>query len=128
MNSWRVPRNTVVAQSPTGPLLFGRHHAPRDSLQSPARRLSTRGLATLRYDESRGLLTAGRDGNGYRDYGEDDLWVLRQIQVLQDRGSSWKTGAGPLHIADLQHVRDLLQRELGQAEAGSLQQELAEVR
>ncbi|ARF57910.1 MerR family transcriptional regulator [Streptomyces gilvosporeus] len=102
----------------------------------------------LRYYESRGLLTAGRDGNGYRDYGEDDLRVLRQIQVLQGLGfeledtrpfveclqAGHPTGdACPASldayrrklaeldrcIADLQHVRDSLQRQLGRAEAES---------
>lgn len=41
---------------------------------------------TLRYYEARGLLTAGRDGNGYRAYDEDDLRLLRQIRTLQDFG------------------------------------------
>ncbi|GAA0661091.1 MerR family transcriptional regulator [Kitasatospora atroaurantiaca] len=41
---------------------------------------------TLRYYESRGLLPARRSGNGYRAYGEEDLRLLRQIQLLQDFG------------------------------------------
>ncbi|MDT0317290.1 MerR family transcriptional regulator [Streptomyces millisiae] len=41
---------------------------------------------TLRYYESRGLLRSRRAGNGYRDYDEDDLRQLRQIQTLQDFG------------------------------------------
>ncbi|MFK0196096.1 MerR family transcriptional regulator [Streptomyces lavendulae] len=41
---------------------------------------------TLRYYESRGLLAARRTGNGYRDYDEDDLRLLRQIRTLQDFG------------------------------------------
>ncbi|MBT2403934.1 MULTISPECIES: MerR family transcriptional regulator [unclassified Streptomyces] len=41
---------------------------------------------TLRYYESRGLLPARRDGNGYRTYDEDDLRMLRQIRMLQDFG------------------------------------------
>lgn len=41
---------------------------------------------TLRYYESRGLLPARRDGNGYRTYDEDDLRLLRQIRTLQDFG------------------------------------------
>jgi DNA-binding transcriptional MerR regulator len=40
----------------------------------------------LRYYESRGLLTAGRNGSGHRTYGEDDLRLLRQIRLLQDFG------------------------------------------
>jgi DNA-binding transcriptional MerR regulator len=40
----------------------------------------------LRYYESRGLLSARRAQNGYRDYGEDDLMLLRQIRTLQDFG------------------------------------------
>ncbi|MFJ5552763.1 MerR family transcriptional regulator [Streptomyces sp. NPDC093225] len=41
---------------------------------------------TLRYYESRGLLPARRAVNGYREYGEDDLQLLRQIRTLQDFG------------------------------------------
>ncbi|WP_030672123.1 MerR family transcriptional regulator [Streptomyces cellulosae] len=41
---------------------------------------------TLRYYESRGLLPAKRNGNGYRVYDEDDLKLLRQIRTLQDFG------------------------------------------
>ncbi|MEU8772976.1 MerR family transcriptional regulator [Streptomyces sp. NPDC048606] len=41
---------------------------------------------TLRYYESRGLLAARRADNGYRDYDEDDLRLLRQIRTLQDFG------------------------------------------
>ncbi|WP_151770636.1 MerR family transcriptional regulator [Streptomyces abyssomicinicus] len=41
---------------------------------------------TLRYYESRGLLSARRDGNGHRTYDEDDLAQVRQIRTLQDVG------------------------------------------
>ncbi|MEU3060766.1 MerR family transcriptional regulator [Streptomyces subrutilus] len=41
---------------------------------------------TLRYYESRGLLTARRSGNGHRTYDEDDLRLLRQIRTLRDFG------------------------------------------
>ncbi|MCQ9178225.1 MerR family transcriptional regulator [Streptomyces sp. IBSBF 2953] len=41
---------------------------------------------TLRYYESRGLLSARRNHNGYRTYDEDDLKLLRQIRTLQDFG------------------------------------------
>ncbi|MFE9424607.1 MerR family transcriptional regulator [Kitasatospora sp. NPDC006697] len=41
---------------------------------------------TLRYYESRGLLTARRTGNGYRSYGEAELQTVRQIRLLQDFG------------------------------------------
>ncbi|MEW2416782.1 MerR family transcriptional regulator [Streptomyces sp. NPDC046866] len=41
---------------------------------------------TLRYYESRGLLTARRAANGYRTYDEEDLRLLRQIRILQDFG------------------------------------------
>lgn len=40
----------------------------------------------LRYYESRGLLAARRDANGYRTYAEDDLRLLLQIRTLQDFG------------------------------------------
>lgn len=41
---------------------------------------------TLRYYESRGLLPARRNGNGYRAYDEQDLRLLQQIRTLQDFG------------------------------------------
>ncbi|GAA1275619.1 MerR family transcriptional regulator [Kitasatospora nipponensis] len=41
---------------------------------------------TLRYYESRGLLSARRAGNGYRAYDEEDLRQVRQIRLLQDFG------------------------------------------
>ncbi|MFE0650605.1 MerR family transcriptional regulator [Streptomyces sp. NPDC059534] len=41
---------------------------------------------TLRYYESRGLLTARRTEQGYRTYDEDDLRLLQQIRTLQDFG------------------------------------------
>ncbi|MDQ1016163.1 MerR family transcriptional regulator [Streptomyces afghaniensis] len=41
---------------------------------------------TLRYYESRGLLPARREGNGYRTYDECDLKLLEQIRTLQDFG------------------------------------------
>jgi DNA-binding transcriptional MerR regulator len=41
---------------------------------------------TLRYYESRGLLRARRSVNGYRDYDEEDLRVVREIRTLLDIG------------------------------------------
>lgn len=41
---------------------------------------------TLRYYESRGLLRARRAVNGYRDYDEDDLRVIREIRTLLEIG------------------------------------------
>lgn len=41
---------------------------------------------TLRYYESRGLLPARRKVNGYREYDESDLRLLREIRTLQSFG------------------------------------------
>ncbi|MFD7700444.1 MerR family transcriptional regulator [Streptomyces caelestis] len=41
---------------------------------------------TLRYYESRGLLSARRTTNGHRTYDESDLRLLRQIRTLRDFG------------------------------------------
>jgi hypothetical protein len=38
---------------------------------------------TLRYYEARGLLPARRSVNGYRDYDEDDLRLVREIRALR---------------------------------------------
>lgn len=40
----------------------------------------------LRYYEERGLLDAPRRTNGYRDYDESHLRVVREIQTLQEIG------------------------------------------
>lgn len=49
---------------------------------------STVGITTkaLRYYEERGLLDAPRRTNGYRDYDESHLRVVREIQTLQEIG------------------------------------------
>jgi DNA-binding transcriptional MerR regulator len=40
----------------------------------------------LRYYEAQGLLSARRSGNGYRDYDESHLRLVREIQALQAVG------------------------------------------
>jgi DNA-binding transcriptional MerR regulator len=49
---------------------------------------STAGTTTkaLRYYEERGLLDAPRRTNGYRDYDESHLRVVREIQTLREIG------------------------------------------
>jgi DNA-binding transcriptional MerR regulator len=41
---------------------------------------------TLRYYEDHGLLAARRSPNGYRDYDEEDLRLVREIRSLLDIG------------------------------------------
>jgi DNA-binding transcriptional MerR regulator len=52
-----------------------------------ARRAGTTTRA-LRFYESQGLLTAARAANGYREYDEDDLRLVNEIQALQTVGMS----------------------------------------
>ncbi|MDX3195463.1 MerR family transcriptional regulator [Streptomyces sp. MN03-5084-2B] len=40
----------------------------------------------LRFYEDQGLLRARRAANGYRDYDEDDLQLVKEIQTLQTVG------------------------------------------
>ncbi|HET6706798.1 MerR family transcriptional regulator [Amycolatopsis sp.] len=40
----------------------------------------------LRFYEDQGLLTARRSANGYREYGEDDLQLVKEILTLQTVG------------------------------------------
>ena len=49
---------------------------------------STAGITTkaLRYYEERGLLEAPRRTNGYREYDESHLRVVREIQALREVG------------------------------------------
>lgn len=42
----------------------------------------------LRFYESQGLLEAQRTSNGYREYGDHDLRLVREIQSLQAVGMS----------------------------------------
>lgn len=50
-----------------------------------ARRTGTTTRA-LRFYEAEGLLQAQRSANGYREYGEDDLRLVAEIQTLQTVG------------------------------------------
>ncbi|NEE03817.1 MerR family transcriptional regulator [Phytoactinopolyspora halotolerans] len=43
---------------------------------------------TLRFYESQGLLSAQRSPNGYREYGEEEFRLVREIQMLQSIGFS----------------------------------------
>lgn len=51
---------------------------------------SEAGITTraLRFYESQGLITAQRAPNGYREYDEADLRLVREIQALQSIGFS----------------------------------------
>ncbi|WP_460401038.1 MerR family transcriptional regulator [Actinophytocola sediminis] len=42
----------------------------------------------LRFYEAQGLLPAGRSANGYRDYGDEHLRLVREIQTLRTVGLS----------------------------------------
>lgn len=42
----------------------------------------------LRFYETQGLFTAKRSANGYREYGEEELRLVREIQMLQRIGFS----------------------------------------
>jgi DNA-binding transcriptional MerR regulator len=50
-----------------------------------ARRAGTTTRA-LRFYEAQGLLTARRSANGYREYGEDHLRLVNEIQTLRTVG------------------------------------------
>ncbi len=44
--------------------------------------------ATVRYYEKEGLISPKRSGNGYREYSEDDVEILRKIIVFRKLGMS----------------------------------------
>ncbi len=44
--------------------------------------------ATVRFYEKEGLIDPGREGNGYRDYSEEDVEKLRKIIILRKIGMS----------------------------------------
>ncbi len=43
-------------------------------------------VKAVRYYESRGLLSPGRASNGYREYGDADVQVVREIRALLSLG------------------------------------------
>ncbi|KAA1421767.1 MerR family transcriptional regulator [Nocardioides humilatus] len=43
-------------------------------------------VKAVRYYESRGLITPDRAGNGYRDYDDNDVQVVREIRALLSLG------------------------------------------
>lgn len=43
---------------------------------------------SLRYYEKQGLITAGRASNGYREYAESDVRLVREIRALLNAGFS----------------------------------------
>ena len=48
----------------------------------------------IRFYEAEGLLTPRRNSeNGYRDYGDADVAVLRRIKLLRKLGVPWRTSA-----------------------------------
>ncbi|GAA3586483.1 MerR family transcriptional regulator [Amycolatopsis ultiminotia] len=51
-------------------------------------RLTGTTTRALRFYEAEGLLPAGRAANGYREYDEDDLRLVAEIQTLRDVGFS----------------------------------------
>lgn len=63
-----------------------------------ARRSGTTTRA-LRYGEEQGVLRAARTGNGYRDYAEESLPHVRQIQGLLEAGFGSRTVAQLLPCA-----------------------------
>ena len=49
----------------------------------------------LRFYEDQGLLPARRSANGYRDYDENDLQLVKEIQTLQTIGLTLDDGKMP---------------------------------
>ena len=45
-------------------------------------------IKTLRYYEKEGLVNPSREGNGYRDYSDEDVEKLRKIVILRKIGMS----------------------------------------
>ena len=65
-----------------------------------ARRAGVR-TSTIRFYEARGLLPpAARSANGYRDYGDHDLQVVRFINRAQSLGFSLEDAALHLRLPD----------------------------
>lgn len=79
---------------------------------------------TLRYYEKRGLLTARRSGNGYRDYPEEAAGWLRYIRMAQALGFTLQEIE-----ADLPLLAALTRDSAATAEAlrAALQAKLAEI-
>lgn len=69
--------------------------------------------ANIRFYEAEGLLNPSRTGNGYRDYSEEDLAVLKKIKLLRSLHLSLEeikklhTGQQELSVALEQHIKQL---------------------
>src|SRR5699024_6464019 len=57
--------------------------------------------ANIRFYEKEGLITPGRDSNGYRNYTEDDVDALQRIRLLRT-----------IHLS-LEDIRSLSRKEKG---------------
>ena len=77
-------------------------------------RLTGASPRSLRHYEERGLIASSRRDNGYRDYGEDALLVVRNVRTLLAAG---------LTLADLSqtevcdHVLELYRNRIATVEA-----------
>lgn len=71
-------------------------------------RLTGASPRSLRHYEERGLIRSARRDNGYRDYGEDALLVVRNVRTLLAAG---------LTIADISQIGEcLFTQDLSQTE------------
>src|SRR6266508_2605624 len=79
---------------------------------------------SIRYYEQQGLLLARRRDNGYRDYDEADLRLVREIRSLLVNGFDLEEirpfiDCLDSRILELQNLRDRVAGELSQLAAGS---------
>jgi MerR family transcriptional regulator, copper efflux regulator len=77
---------------------------------------------TLRFYEKRGLLTARRGGNGYRDYPPEAVDWLRYIRTAQQLGFTLKEIEADLPLlaapeASAERLREALQAKLADIDA-----------
>jgi MerR family transcriptional regulator/heat shock protein HspR len=67
---------------------------------------------TLRVYERKGLLEPARTGGGSRRYSDEDIHLLRRIQVLTEAGLNL---AGVKRVLALEHENETLRAQLDQA-------------
>ncbi|GIL01787.1 MAG: Cu(I)-responsive transcriptional regulator [Alphaproteobacteria bacterium] len=83
---------------------------------------------TIRYYEEIGLIRPQRGGNGYRDYGDDDVHRLRFVQRARRLGFSVEECRQLLSLYSDKHRESAEVKQIAQARLREIDARLAELR
>lgn len=94
---------------------------------SDAARLSDLPAKTIRYYEEIGLVSPDRGGNGYRDYGENDVHRLRFLQRSRGLGFSIEECRMLLSLYDDKHRASADVKSLAQQKIAEIEEKIAQL-